>query len=192
MLKKQRVLISGDSFAAPIDNCYSWTNLLGDYFEVTNIAQAGVSEYKILKQLQRVDVSHFDIIIVVHTSPNRVYIKEHPLHSNSLTHNNCDLIFNDLENSNSKNIVIKTAINYFKYIFDEDYYTDIHNMIANEIIKITESKPTLHLTFFNVNYRQISNWSSIWKEYPGNVNHLDINGNKNVLIKVTNWINQNC
>lgn len=189
-MKKHQVLISGDSFAAPIDNCHSWTNLLKDEFEVINVSQAGVSEYKILKQLESVELDHFNFIIVVHTSPNRVYIKEHPLHANSITHSNCDLIFNDIENSNSKHIVIETAINYFKYIFDEIYYTEVYQLIANEIIKITESKPTLHLTFFNNSYKQIDNWSLIWQNYPGNINHLDATGNRHVLHKVTNWINQ--
>jgi hypothetical protein len=51
----KRLLITGDSFAANWQIKYNgvgWVNLLENDFEVKNIAQAGVSEYKIMKQLE--------------------------------------------------------------------------------------------------------------------------------------------
>lgn len=194
MLKKQRVLISGDSFAADsscvIDNSSSWTQLLKNYFDVTNIAQAGVGEYKILKQLQSIKLEDFDYIIVVHTSPNRVHINHHPLHSNSKIHKNCDLIYNDILNSDIQDVVTTTALNYFKYIFDESYYCDIHRLLIKETMEITQNTRVLHITFFDCSIDKVCNWSHIWNKNPGSINHLDVSGNKLVLEKVLTWTNR--
>ena len=190
MLKKQRILVSGDSFAAEINDSASWVNLLKKYFDVTNIAQAGVSEYKILKQLQAINVKDFDLVVVVHTSPNRVFIKEHPLHRNSILHKNCDLIYNDILSSGSKDIVTTTAVNYFKYIFDESYYKDIHHLLVKEIIELTKNNKALHITFFKNLNSTVLDWSIVWETHQGNINHLNSVGNNLVLDKILLWTNQ--
>ena len=48
-----RILIAGDSFAAEWPGNNGWVKLLSQKFSVTNVAQAGVGEYKILKQLKK-------------------------------------------------------------------------------------------------------------------------------------------
>ena len=57
----KKILIVGDSFAADWSikhkECNGWVNMLCDDFFVTNIAQAGVSEYKIYKQLLSQDIN---------------------------------------------------------------------------------------------------------------------------------------
>ena len=51
-----KILICGDSFAADFritdTNALGWCNLLEEKYTVVNRAQAGVSEYKILKQIE--------------------------------------------------------------------------------------------------------------------------------------------
>ena len=47
-----------------------WSKLAKQH-DVTNVAQAGVSEYKILKQLHNAELKDYDAIIVSHTSPSR-------------------------------------------------------------------------------------------------------------------------
>ena len=84
----KKILICGDSFAVnhvEFDkNSCGWSNLLAnDNYDVINLAQAGVGEYKIFKQLTSVDLEKFDAVIVCHTSPNRVYIQQHPVHKHS-------------------------------------------------------------------------------------------------------------
>jgi hypothetical protein len=191
-LKKLRILISGDSFAVDDPNLEnSWPNLLKHYHNVVNVAQAGVGEYKILKQLEKITLTDYDVIIVVHTSPYRVHINQHPLHSTSALHKNCDLIFNDIEKSNSQNIVTETAVNYFKYIFDKKYYEDIYSLIKKEIYFVTHSCKTLHLTFFDKSDEKTDDLSAIWKKFPGNINHLNVKGNQQVLEKILKWIDQN-
>ena len=55
---KKKLLIAGDSFAADWTIKYKgegWVNTLCKDYDVTNIAQAGVSEYKIYNQLKKID-----------------------------------------------------------------------------------------------------------------------------------------
>ena len=47
-----KLLVAGDSFAAEWPGNSGWVKLLAQEHPVTNVAQAGVSEYKILKQVQ--------------------------------------------------------------------------------------------------------------------------------------------
>ena len=67
-----KVLITGDSFAADWQKKYpskkGWVNILADRYQVTNIAQAAVSEYKIWQQIKSVDLNKFDTIIVSHVN----------------------------------------------------------------------------------------------------------------------------
>ena len=102
------VLIVGDSFAADwsAKHCdlFGWPNLLAKHHTVTNLAQAGVSEYKIYKQLISVDLSQFDLVIVAHTSPYRVVTRSHPVHYNNSLHKHADLLFGDIEYHYKKNI----------------------------------------------------------------------------------------
>ena len=94
------ILIVGDSFAADWTVKYKgigWPNMLSKRHNVTNLAQAGCSEYKIYKQLLSVNLDDFDYIIASHTSPYRIYVTEHPVHSMDKLHNDCDLIYTDLK-----------------------------------------------------------------------------------------------
>jgi hypothetical protein len=98
----KRVLIIGDSFGADWSVKYrdypGWPSLLARVYSVVNLAQAGISEYKIYKQLLSVtDLDSYEYVIVSHTSPYRVTTNSHPVHANDLLHNNADLIFNDIE-----------------------------------------------------------------------------------------------
>ena len=93
---KMKILVAGDSFSAQWANCSdSWTSLLDNTYIVNNIAQPGVGEYKILKQLESVNIDNYDCVIVSHTSPSRIHIKDHPIHRFGF-HKNCDLIISEL------------------------------------------------------------------------------------------------
>jgi hypothetical protein len=97
-----KILIAGDSFAADWKIKYNgngWVNMLSEDYEVTNIAQAGVSEYKIYQQLIKHDTTKYDKIIISHTSAYRIPVVKHPIHSKDILHSNCDLIYLILRNS---------------------------------------------------------------------------------------------
>ena len=187
------ILICGDSFAADWTTQYpdaqGWPNLLAKEYTVTNVAEAGVSEYKILKQLQSVDLNNYDAVIVSHTSVSRVHIERHPTHSG--LHKNCDLIYTDLINTKDKNKVVKAGIDYFKYVFDDAYYKDIYEMLLDKIVNVTLRHDTLHITFFDnpVHYPfGCVKLKEIHDTHPGLINHLSDQGNQQAYTRINQWL----
>ena len=60
------VLIAGDSFAAEWPGSNGWVKLLAKNYDVTNVAQAGVSEYKILQQIKNANLNKYDLVMICH------------------------------------------------------------------------------------------------------------------------------
>ena len=187
----KRLLIAGDSFAAryPNDTGYGWPLLLRGEYEVTNVAQAGVSEYKILKQLKNIsNIGQYDYVIVAHTSPHRVHTRK-SLHNTEL-HKDCDLLMSDVEAKTfTLDPAIRSAKSYFKYHFDPDYYQDVYNLIRKEINHLTRYVSTLHIDHFDTalpyakeKYRL--DLSSMWPYYKGNINHYTQEGNQIVCVRI--------
>ena len=140
-----KILICGDSFAVDYTvvnkNDEGWSSMLANDFTITNCAQAGISEYKILKQLERQNLHNYNVIIVAHTSPYRVHIKSNPMHLTSPLHKNADLIYNDVishYNNNPNDNILKTAKDYFEHIFDDEYYQDVYYLIVEKIKKFLD------------------------------------------------------
>jgi hypothetical protein len=140
----KNILVIGDSFAADWTVKYKdlykgWPNLLAEKYTVTNLAQAGVGEYKIYKQLLTVaDLSVYDLVIVAHTGPARIHSLRHPIHSNDVLHSNADLIFADIEYHASRpwnflNGSLRAAINFFKYHYDPEYFELMYTLLRKEI-----------------------------------------------------------
>lgn len=200
-----KILIIGDSFATDWSSKYpgtvGWPNLLAEKFNVTNLAQAGVSEYRIYQQLKSVkDLNQFDLVIVSHTSPYRVPTQRHPIHANDLLHANADLIFGDIEFHSKKftnwfNKSLQSAINFFKYHYDEEYQeisymlfrNKIHETVGNTkcIIIDTLCVPPQFVTESTViDIREIA------QHHSGLINHLSEQGNFEVYNKLLNKINE--
>ncbi len=180
-----KILIAGDSFAAPYPGATSgWPNLLSNTYNVKNTAQAGISEYKILKQIQSENINQYDLVIVSHTSPSRIHIKKHPVHSTEL-HKNCDLIFTDIENQNHWfNKKILAAKLFFKYIFDDEYQTDVYSLMREEINRLI-TVPYIAIGHVPIVAdlkieRNFIDLSSNWPLYKGDINHYNVLGNQEV------------
>jgi hypothetical protein len=179
METKNKLLIIGDSFAAIYpNNRKSWHFMLQASYKVTNVAQAGVSEYKILKQLQSVVVDDFDYVIVCHTSPYRVHTNS-SIHKTQL-HKNCDLLYKDVEAKRwSFNPVIRSAYGYFMHHYDPEYYEDVYSLIRNEI-KNNTPNDTLHIDHFDIpktTENNKLNLIELWNNNKGNTNHYSDKGN---------------
>ena len=148
-----KVLIVGDSFAADWTAKYptgkGWCNLLAERYDVTNLAQAGCCEYRILKQLKENYVlENFDTVIVVHTSPYRLYTRKNPIQNRDLLHKNSDLIYTDIEYhanlwKNWFNKPLQTALKFFEYHYDSDYAEAIYVLIRKEIAEILSDTKTI-------------------------------------------------
>lgn len=191
MAEIKKILILGDSFAAKwpeID--YGWVNLLEKDFTVSNFAEAGVGEYKILKQLdQEFDA---DLVIVSHTSPSRLHTSQHPLHKDGF-HRNCDLIYNDIiDRFDLFNPSLKSAKLWFEYHYDDDYQIAIYNLIRSEINRRI-SVPYIALSHLPIAASLAVednhiDFSDFWMKNRGEANHYNRESNQLIYQLLKNFI----
>jgi hypothetical protein len=184
-----RLLIVGDSFSADVGQ-QSWTKKLPG-FAVTNLSTNGSSEYRIFKKLVNTDLKEFEYVIIVHTSPYRIYIEHNPLHLDSLTHQECDLLYQDIKSADLTKFTQNVAW-YFENVFDLEQANIIHNLLIEKIVTLTTNHHALHLSFFKDEKNDnITNLSSIWKQHSGSINHMDEIGNDKVAILIKTTYNNN-
>lgn len=187
----KKILICGDSFAADWSVKYQgigWPNMLENKYKVTNLAQAGCCEYKIYQQLISVNLNKFDKIIISHTSPYRLYVKQHPLHNKDPLHKNSDLIYSDIKDHKE----LSSIIDYYENYFDLNYAEFIHNLICQKIDELTRHYPVIHITSFDWNnlykFSNMISFEHIFKKYRGNINHYNEAGNQIVFDTVKSYL----
>jgi hypothetical protein len=200
-----KILILGDSFAADWSCKYQdyagWPELLTGDFHVTNHAQAGVGEYKILRQLQQVcDLDQYNIVIVSHTSPYRVHTPLHPVHAQDQLHSNADLIFADCEHHGSRirhwfDRSLDSAIGYFRYHFDQDYYKTIYKLLRSEINSILKYSNVIVVNSLPGNSEfviepTVLDFVELGQQQSGLINHYSQVGNKEIYNSIKQTINQ--
>lgn len=180
-----KILICGDSFAADwsrYGSLIGWPNLLAEQYDVTNLAQAGCGEYKIYLQLKSVHLSDFDAIIVSHTSPNRLYVKNHPVHKGM--HVDSDLIYADIKAHSKKDASLAPIVDYFEKYFDLHYAEFVHSLICKEIDELLDKHNVIHMTGFDwselYQFPDIISFESIASSGKNYANHFNAEGNKMV------------
>ena len=186
-----KILIIGNSYAADwtvkFPDRKGWSNFLSEKFEVTNLAQCGVGEYKIYKQIENIDISVFDLIITSHHHFSRVHTKLHPLWSKDVLMKDCDLIYSDLEHHSKKfknifNWSLKCAERFFFYHYDHDYQFFIHSLIKEKIyLKIKDKNVIIINDIITEEFE---------KKYHGKCNHLSDTGNKIVYERILSKIEE--
>ena len=200
-----KILIIGDSFAADWSVKYTdypgWPELLAHEHDVTNLAQAGISEYRILQQLESVaDLAQFDLVIVSHTSPYRVHTRRHPVHHRDPLHLSADLILSDIEYhagriQNWLNPGLKSALGFFHYHFDEKYYETVYTMFRERINQRLAGKQVIVINNLPDNLKfatepVVLDFSADWKENRGLINHFSEVGNRLIHKQINNIIKQ--
>jgi hypothetical protein len=187
-----KLLICGDSFAADWTvkvKGKSWVNLLEQDYKITNLAQAGCSEYKILKQLQSVNLDKFDMVLVSHTSPFRLYVPEHPVHHKDKLHKNSCLLYSDVLEHLPNHPELKPVVEYFDKYFDIQYAEYMHNLLLRDIEELCPCK-TLHISHIdwkNLHEFEIfANFKEVFAKHRGSVNHYTEEGNQIVYQSVSN------
>lgn len=183
----KKVLICGDSFAADWTVKFDgagWPNMLAEEYKVTNLAQAGCSEYRIYKQLTSVVLDSYDHIIVSHTSPYRIYVEKHPVHYGDILHNKSDLIYNDLKSH--PNDITRPLVTYFEKYFSQEYAEFTHNLICKEIDQITQRHNVTHMVTLGSPYDFPNklDFCALFKSNRGSMNHFDEAGNNYVYQKI--------
>lgn len=180
------ILIAGDSFAADWSTKYDvqgWPNFIASQHTVTNVAQAGCGEYKILQQLKSQDLSKYDKIVVSHTSPYRIHVAKHPVHKNDILHYASDFIYADVVEHKLTDVQ-----QYFEQYFDMTYAKDIHTLVCKEIDAITAPYNTLHITHSNWKglypFAGLLDFAKVNAKHPGFANHYSNKGNALVYKKL--------
>jgi len=173
----ERLLIVGDSFAAS-KHVDSWTQQIN--YDTTVIGLPGASEYRLLDYLETQSLD-YDKIIVVHTSPNRIYIEQNPYYEFSDTHINCDLLYTDIK-SKLPDEFAKNVCWWFKNVFSIDHASYIHKLMVERSQQLLPD--ALHITFFDMQYLGVENLYNIWKENTGDINHMNVRGNQLVASQV--------
>jgi hypothetical protein len=198
----QKILVAGDSFAADWSVKYptalGWPNLLAQKFNVTNVAQAGVGEYKILKQLMSFNnLDDYDWIIVSHTIPYRVNTRRHPIHYKDILHGNADLMYADVEHHYYSrgffNRSLRTAMNWFIWHFDCEYQETVYELLRDQINRCIGPVKNLVITNALIDQRFTKekitiDISDIKKTHSGFINHLSDHGNQLVYNQILNAI----
>lgn len=193
----KNILICGDSFAADWTAKYAgtgWPNMLAKNYAVTNLAQAGCSEYKIYLQLLNADVSKYDAIIVSHTSPNRIYVKQHPVHHNDVLHKHSDLLYADIAEHVKQNKSLISILDFYEKYFDLEYATFVHNLMCKEIEQHLKqfNVPVLHITNIDWNglykFNNSIDFNWLFQKHRGLINHYDDEGNKIIYETVLDFI----
>lgn len=189
-----RVLICGDSFAADWTVKYvgcGWPNMLAKKYQVTNLAQAGCSEYKILKQLESTDFNQYDRIIVSHTNPYRIYVERHPIHHNDPLHKNCDLIYLDLKEHMDTHPEVVPIIDYFEKYFSFEQAREMHNLLCEKIENKLSHLGDNVIHVINANFdehtyrfKNMINFEDLFVSNRGLFNHFDDYGNQQVFQKL--------
>ena len=189
-----KILICGDSFAADWTVKYTgrgWPNMMADKYQVTNLAQAGCSEYKILKQLESTDLNQYDKIIISHTSPYRIYVERHPVHHSDPLHKNCDLIYSDLKEHIETHPEVVPIVEYFEKYFNFEQAREIHDMLCEKIEHKLDHLGDRVIHIINVNFGQCTyqfknmiNFQDLFASNRGLFNHFDDYGNQQVFEKL--------
>ena len=185
-----KILIAGDSFAADWKikhNGNGWVNMLSNDYDVTNIAQAGVSEYKIYQQLINHDTTRYDKIIISHTSAYRIPVEVHPIHSKDTLHHNCDFIYSDIK-EHKNNHEVKCIVDLYEKYFHVEYAIFVHDLILKEIKGLCPN--AINMTFFNSFNKDSIQLEDVFLENRGNINHLNEVGNKIVYNKILKLLNE--
>lgn len=185
-----QILILGDSWAADWSSQYDqyagWPNILAENHHVTNIAQAGVSQYSISQQINQVTPADYDCVIISITSPYRLYTPQHPVHTQGL-HANSDLIYTDLEYHLSEqpdNDRIQSAIGFYRHHFDTVHAEYVHQLLVADTLKNCDDNYTLVTSNIYDNKQYVPagfrycEGHEIYQSYPGRINHMNSEGNQ--------------
>lgn len=190
---QKRILIVGDSFSSEqLSGEFGWPVLLRSQYDIDNKSSPGIGEYKILQKLKSSNIKKYDLVIVSHTSPNRLHCEDNPLYPKDHIYHRSDIIFADAEHKAEANPIARSLVDYFEYVFDAEYYKFIHSCCCREIDQLTQETPTLHITHFDwAGFYQFSgmvNFHKLWLSNRGSYCHYNKEANLIIFKELTTLI----
>jgi hypothetical protein len=191
-MARLNILVAGDSFSSTeLSGDFGWPKQLAHSFSVTNVSRPGIGQYKILQNIKNSLSDSIDLVIVSHTSSNRVHCETNPLYPKNHIYYKSDMIFADVE---SKLPVSKSYYDYFCHVFDPEYYNFVHHQCCKEIVSIIDTTPVIHMTHFNWTglypFSSLINFHDLWKQNSGSCVHYNEHGNQVILDTLTKQIHQ--
>lgn len=190
MQAHKRILIVGDSFSSEqLSGEFGWPALLRKQYNIDNMSAPGIGEYKILQKLIASGIGKYDLVIVSHTSPNRLHCETNPLYPSSHVYHRSDIIFADAEYKSKQNPIAKSLVDYFEHVFDVEYYKFIHSCCCREIDQLTKNVPTLHITHFDwtglYEFAGMTNFYKLWLKNRGQYSHYNKVANEIIFKELT-------
>lgn len=180
-----KIAILGDSFSSDTDPD-SWISLLNTDHDIYNFSQRGISEYRIYKILKEniSTINQYDKLILWHTNPYRIYISDDvDLPTRELSsHSTADMVAEDVLNIPGWDKIAKI---YYKYFFDKEQSKLFFDLLCIKLREIV-SIPVIECTGFDTDDSLIKSFYKQRTQYRGNINHMNIEGNK----LVYKWINE--
>lgn len=184
----ERLLICGDSFS--ISDSYTWVESLRSEYDVTNVSQAGASEYRIWLQWFSKKSDRFDRALICHTSYTRIYSERNFFHDPQGKHNNCDLLYLDVK-SHLPKPEAEHIVWFFENIFDLDQAKFHYDLLLKHWLSVESKFPITHVSFFENTMNGVYDYSDVWKNHPGTFNHLSPYGNQEILKRVKELLRSN-
>ena len=180
-MKNKPILIFGDSFSSNWgkDSRRSWVDIISKKFDVVNVAEAGVGEYKIFSQIKSLDLNNFSYIIGNHTSHSRVHSRQ-SIH-NTVIHGNCDLLYLD-------SMHLKEARWFFENVYDDDYFKFTYELIRDKINSKLQGYRRFIFDPFYSEYKDSVSFVNKWKFDSNNKNHFDAKTNIEIAELIENKI----
>lgn len=182
-----KLLIVGDSFASNWKLKYptadGWPNKLAVEFDTVNLAQAGCSEYRILKQLESIDLSPFQKIIISHTNPYRIYTEYNPVRRQDPLHQHCDLLYNDVVCLASRHREYQSVVSYFEKFYSLEHADYVYRKIRQDIDQKVGDR-ALQITHTPSQGEFDLDFSRDFEKYPGVINHYNDLGNTKVFQEI--------
>ena len=177
-----KLAVIGHSFA--IDN-EGWPSMLGVEKE-NNFAQKGVSEAKLYMQYLGMKNMNWDKIIVCHSNPCALYTPHHPVHYKKKERAHTDWIYGDIEYHRHRSEEMQFVFDYLSKYSDPKYEYMVFELFLDKLLEIPNA---IHFTMREDLDKMIStkwiekienNFNKIWVMNQGKINHMDMEGNKQV------------
>jgi hypothetical protein len=190
--KNSKILICGDSFAADWSVKYpghGWPTMLAQDYRVTNVAQAGCSEYKIHCQLHDKKITDYAAVIIWHTGPYRIPVTQHPVHHGDRLHHHSDLLYSDIKAQAEQRSDLDCIVEFYEKYFDTAAAEFTHNLICEHIEIRTHNHPCVihaHAMPWDglYKFRSVIDFQSTFDQHRGLINHFTDNGNQIVYNKI--------
>jgi hypothetical protein len=194
-----KILVCGDSFSADWRKRYpdsqGWPTLLESSFEIINRSQAGCSEYRIFLQLTYESFKNFDAVVISHTSPYRLYVKENPIYKNDSLRGDSDFIYSDILDKLKDFPELQSVADYFEHWADLEHAKFVHSLTCEKITSIIKDADIPLINMHHIEWEglhrfdDVIDFNYLFRSHRGSINHYDDFANREIAMIVEKKLN---